>query len=160
MATAALRVAVLVVAEAELAVESAAGRRHDLRLEPQPAPPRGTPRGEVAEWLNVPVSKTGVGQPTGGSNPPLSAIFPAGSFAGASWYPAAPAGTRPRQPVVPRASYFGPLRLRLCSACTACLAAVAISTSASRVRSIRYGNEVGSPSTPSEGIAKSRCGFG
>ena len=30
--------------------------------------------GEVTEWPNVPVSKTGVGQPTGGSNPPLSAV--------------------------------------------------------------------------------------
>ena len=33
------------------------------------------PRGEVAERLNVLVSKTSVPQGTGGSNPPLSAIF-------------------------------------------------------------------------------------
>lgn len=29
--------------------------------------------GELSEWSNVPVSKTGVAQVTGGSNPPLSA---------------------------------------------------------------------------------------
>ncbi len=31
--------------------------------------------GEVAEWPNAPVLKTGVPQGTGGSNPPLSASF-------------------------------------------------------------------------------------
>ena len=31
--------------------------------------------GEVAEWLKVPAWKAGVGKPTGGSNPPLSASF-------------------------------------------------------------------------------------
>ena len=33
------------------------------------------PSGEVTEWPNVPVSKTGVPQGTGGSNPPLSAYL-------------------------------------------------------------------------------------
>ena len=32
-------------------------------------------RGEMAEWPNAPVLKTGVPQGTGGSNPSLSAIF-------------------------------------------------------------------------------------
>ena len=33
-----------------------------------------TEHGEVAEWSNAPVLKTGVRQRTGGSNPSLSAI--------------------------------------------------------------------------------------
>ncbi len=38
-----------------------------------------TNTGEVPEWLNGLVSKTSVGQPTGGSNPSLSAILERGA---------------------------------------------------------------------------------
>ena len=53
----------------DLWLERISGGRHTL--------PRPQATGEVAEWSNAPVLKTGVGQPTVGSNPTLSAITPA-----------------------------------------------------------------------------------
>ena len=38
-------------------------------------PARGETHGEMTEWPNVPDSKSGVPQGTGGSNPSLSAIL-------------------------------------------------------------------------------------